>query len=548
MARERISDGHRAIIEEHLALSPNVPIDALHRELEEVFSQKGKYSLPQIAAVTSWLRSAALQSRRTAPPLAVEADTTSEDIDYNTPAKIASRDWHFQNFAACTTEEQRRTMKLLLMPGRNTFDIESALSIGVQPEHLVTYIRGDTPAANAEYLRNARTFGITHRRIGDMDSMLPTETEYLQAAYLDFFGQFCPAYMRMLYKLPIDPDGSPVCIGVNLMEGREHGETGKLLQAISHWNNNMAEMAGEQDEWVRHRFMNDTMRQGAKNTGNVREARESTLKSMLFTGIGVANTREWLMKEEIKKLVQCCGEYPDFDDLDPYDQFEAANLVMEQAMAMFYGTQKMFQQNGTPVDLPFLGVSTRVAMVNSPQVQKIVGPHRYVSPNGNRPFISYFGVLQSRKKHFEQWESAMRYFLAVATDALPRAKNQQPIGYFSSRRNGHTTILQYFTPDDRFVAEHSVEVLNEAAYELAKYHSDPTVQGVSEEQWQLAIKRLVSSSVRSQLIELLGELATLDSPLTDIGRFNHRMPTGGKQRNQPCGCGSGKKFKKCCGA
>jgi uncharacterized protein YecA (UPF0149 family) len=546
MARERISDGHKAIIEGHLALSPGIPIDVVHRELEEIFRLKGKYSLPQIAAVTSWLRSTALQNRRVAPPSPVEADTTSEDIDYNTPAKIASREWHFQNLVTHTTEEQRRTMKLLLMPGRNTFDIESALGIGVQPEHLVTYIRGDTPAANAEYLRNARQFGITHRRIGDMDAMLPDETEYLQAAYLDFFGQFCPAYMRMLYKLPVDPNGS-VCVGVNLMEGREHGETGKLLQAISHWNNNMAEMAGEQDEWVRHRHMNDTMRQGAKNTGNVREARESTLKSMLFTGIGVANTREWLMKEEIKKLVQCYGEYPEFDDLDPYDQFEAVNLVMEQAMAIFYGTQKMLQKNGTPVDLPFLGVSTRVAMVNSPQVQKIIGPYRYVSPNGNRPFISYFGVLQGRKKHFEQWESAMRYFLAVATDALPRAKHQQPMGYFSSRRNGHTALLQYFTPDDRFVAEHSVDVLNEAAYELAKYHSDPTVHGVSQEQWQLATERIVNKTVRTELIALLELLASEDEQLPNMQPIRNRMLTGGKNRNKPCGCGSGKKFKKCCG-
>lgn len=544
MGSESVREQDRAIIQQHLEASANVSVEQIHAELLEVFSQKGQYSLRQLSATTSWLRSPKLQQKRAnAIPSTEDGETSSEDIDYNTPAKIASREWHFANIVAHTTAEQRRDMKLLLMPGRNTFDIESALNIGMQPQNLVTYIRGDSPAANAEYIRNARAFGITHRRIGDMDMMLPHEEEQLQAAYFDFFGQFCPAYMRMLYNMPVARDASPFCVGINLMEGREHAETGRLFQSIGHWNKSMAEMADQPDEWTRHKHMIETMREGANKKDSVREARESTLKSMLFTGIGVANTREWIAKEEIRKLVLASGEFPNFDDLSSYDQFEAVNDVMEAAMALFYGIQDILRRNGTPVYLPFLGVSTRVAMVNSPQVHKIIGPHRYVSPNGNRPFISYFGVLQGRKKHFEQWESAMRYFLAVATDLLPRAKNKQKLGYFSTRRSGQKILLQYYTPDDQFVAEHSVDILNEAAYELGKYHCDPTVYGIPEEQWRTATMRIAETTIREELKILLEELTTLNAPLPP----RNNTLTGGKYRNQPCSCGSGKKFKKCCG-
>ena len=527
-------DSDKATIKRHLEeSSADIPLAQIHRELMEVFQHKGKYSLPQITAVTSWLKSQRLQGRRKEDvDWQEDFGDTSEDIDYDTTAKVKSREWHFGNFVKHTTADQRSKMKLLLLPGRNSYDYEAALKSGFSPENLIAYMRGDNPAANAEFIRNARNFGVVHKRIGDLETELSSEDQTIQAAYLDFFGQYCPSYYYAIQQLPIDAN-SRVFVSVNVMEGREHGKTVANLQAFNALSERYEETKYIYDHNQSRLRMAEIAEAGKKNPIELRQARARVLLGHLFASVGVANTKNWLMYEEILKFVQSCGGPDNFEDLAPCEKFRIVGKMLERGISMYSNSVEQFHEAGISADLVLLGGGVRIAVVNSPQIVHVEPPDRYVSPNGNRPFISNFGVLETHRKHYAQFEPAISFFLKIASDGLSRVMRKEKPGYFDAIQTSSGKMLRAFTPNGKLISSFSIDKLIEAQFGLSDFPNTPESLGISKEKWEGMLKERGDNYLKNQARK-------------KIERKVQKVVKGAVGRNDLCPCGSGRKYKKCC--
>lgn len=547
MATEMLP-AHKATIRRHLEESSAIPIEQVHRELMEIFSRKGKYSLPQITAVTSWLRSGKLQDRKINEPDWVEDfGETSEDIDYNTPAKINSREWHFDKLIFEVTEEQRKKMKVLLMPGRNTFDYQQALKSGLDPANLVTYMRGDVPAANAEYVRNAREFGVIHRRIGDLDKNLKDEQQNIHAAYLDFFGQFCQSYVNAGYQIPLDPNHYPINVTMNVMEGREHGKTSMMyrsLDGLAKASLQANTIIGD-SKFFGH--LNQGMKDGAESDEETADVRERAIIQKFYGGIGVANTKNWIAGDAIRKLIETNGDCPDYEETSATERFIIMDRKMKQVISLFNDTSYQFREQGTNLDMTLLGMGVRMAMVNTAQIRKVHPTEHYVSPNGNRPFVSFAATLETHRDYYLQYEDAIRFFLEIALDVLPCIKANTDFGTFENAGSGTEKKLLFKRANGKIVAQANIDRLREASFGLAKYQNAAAILGITEEQWnEMQQKRYIAAHRDSVKREAERTLSAMPG-IALLGRIGNRQAFGGQVgRNEPCPCGSGKKFKKCC--
>lgn len=545
MAKNEVLETHKATIKRHLEESlPYIPLDQIHAELVEIFQYKGRYTLPQITAITSWLKSQKLQDKRTSDiDWKEDFGDTSEDIDYNTPAKIISRNWHFQQIANCYSEEQRKKIQILFMPGRNKFDYNVAVEKGFSPTNMVTYMRGDEPAANAEYIRNSRKLGVTHRRLGDMEDKFPKEDQVVQAAYLDFFGMYCPSYAHSLYQLPVDPNADPLCISINLMEGREHKQTGVLFQQLHGLSKGIKETESIHDE--REAFLKNINAGNAQleNPVQAKIARERALMMKLFAVIGAANTKNWIAYDAIKAFVQCRGEHKNFDEKNQIERFDIMSKMMMEAMWMYGNSREQFARGGIPLDLMLLGLGTRRAMVNSAQVKRVEPPERYVSPNGNRPFISFFGELATHRDQYLKYEDAMRFYLRTLTDSLPKIKRNEEWGYFDTIGHASNKLLRFRSEKGAIITTAKLDYILEAQDALTKHDNDPEALGISKEEWTAMGERKERAVLEKISKQKEKDRQARNPSLLNSLKQNSIQKAG---RNDLCPCGSGRKYKKCC--
>lgn len=532
-----ISNPHKATIKRHLeeSLGDGVQLDQIHRELLETFKLKGKYTLPQITAVTSWLRSEILGKKRVQEVIWDEKDgDTNEDVDFDNPVKNDSRAWHFGNIAKHTSLEQRHAMRLALLPGRNAYDIEAARNLEIQD--LLTFIDGKDPKSVAEYIRNSRKYR-TDRRVGEMHTLMPQENTRVNAAYLDYWGQFSDKYVDINSSIPIPPNYKSLCVGFNIMRGREHEKTQDALEHCYYDGDRTLEKLSQLFNLANTLFDNSKLKLLGESANSQRsqseepsldELRNDFAAQALITSVGTNRIENWLLVDEIRKFMQVCDPGNNFDELSISQKRSRIDSVLRELENELAFLQPQLNRMGININMVSLIGGIGLAIVNVPFVQHFEDPKPYVSSHKNRPFVSYFGVLETKQQHNLQYAEAIKFFFDFASHYLPACRegkhakgNVAHIGYFGCEGSGNKKEIIFRNKDNRVVAHINYNSLDEAAMGL------------------IEVGRSILKAFHKKDVDLNQSIISNGDILT----LTNRPKVG---RNDPCHCGSGRKFKRCC--
>ncbi len=122
-------------------------------------------------------------------------------MDYSFEAKEKWRQKWSEFLMKQTTPDQRKTMRVLCLPGKKCLEIPMYLDLGFQAENITGVEGGDT-AAREEFAMNANRLGI-RPILGEMREFLRTEVQPYDVASLDFHGQFSNKQIEILALLPL---------------------------------------------------------------------------------------------------------------------------------------------------------------------------------------------------------------------------------------------------------------------------------------------------------------------------------------------------------
>jgi SEC-C motif len=564
-----VSNAHKAVIYRHLheSLEAGVPLPDVHNELQEVFSQKGKYSKAQITAVTSWVRSQLLANRRTQPLdwNENEGGPTNEDTDFANDIKNESRAWHMANIAKHTTPEQRAKMRFSVLPGRNDYDFKALQGIGINCRNLLTFILGEDPKAAAEYLRMCRRYGVTDRHVGDMADMLPKVTEPIQGLYWDFFGQACPAFLANVASAPIDPNCSGIPIGINVMKGREHKSTTsvileKAFRTARSWISRRLPDSHNFDPFSHFKPVD----QSEIAPLNLADHRNDVLKYSFVHSVGTANVKQWLLPEHARKICEMVlklqGSSERFEDIPDFEKYELFTTAMQMASALSMPLQQAIRLNDTIIAAPLPLATTGAAfgVINRPIVTAVEEPKEYVSPQGNRPFVSFFGTIDTRQKTYMAHQRAMEFILTL-TEQLLGEFNAQSKDVQAGRQHyslepiakrihvtgaGPAKVVHLQDAMGNRLVDISHDALLEACFTLNISCTGKTNDYEQRTQAELNEAKLKIER-ESDVADAAQMLKSIKPKL--LNSRPHLSTPGQRQpRNAMCSCGSGLKFKKCC--
>lgn len=488
-SKNEISANHKLVIAEHLQRCEAVGmgIADIHRELMEVFSVKGKYELRQIAAVTSWLRSDALRAMRVNE---INADSikepdkyeSRESVNFGNETKSGSRQWVVHQFAANSTVEERRNRKCLLMPGRNPYDFDAFIGqLGYRAQNLVTYIDGMAPSATAEYVGNCRHYGIDNSRIGDLEELLPSEPEYIQDAYLDYFAQPCKKVERELVKLPIPPDGKS-CIAFNLLAARDDAGPYDSFAKFSENFENLRGLTFE-ERMALGAIRSFDFLPDAKKMTETKDQRKASLAFSMAQFIGIGQKKHWICPElltEIGKNVD-----PEFDTLDIDDQIKVIEFGISTSKEGAGATRllaKSFDYYGLPPEIlnsiERLGICVQYAAFNYPIIDYLAPSMTYISEEGHTPFITSFVKLQTRHKKNKELENQISFFLKLIIDF--QKNYTKGMKYAVRIRDTHFGQKLICNEGDRLIAEIDALELVEGAINLCNTYALPIEKTVEE--------------------------------------------------------------------
>jgi hypothetical protein len=329
------------------------------------------------------------------------------------------------------------------------------------------------------------------------------------------------------------------------MEGREHKKTGTLFQQMYGLARGIKEnflVLDEKEAFLKNVDAGDAQ---LEDPVEARIARERALMMKLFAVIGAANTKNWLAYDAIKIFAQSRGENENFDDLDQIKRFDIVSKMMMEAMWIYSNSREQFARGGIPLDLMLLGLGTRRAMVNSAQVKRVVPPERYVSPNGNRPFISFFAELATHRNQYLKYEDAMRFYLRTLTDSLPKIKRHQEWGYFDTIGHASNKLLRFRSEKGTIITTAKLDYILEAQDALSEHDNDSEALGIPKEEWAA-----LGEAKERAMLEKIAKQQEGDRKIRNMNsQVLNSFNQGSAQRagrNDLCPCGSGKKFKKCC--
>lgn len=470
-----VSDPHRLVIAEHYRKSADLllPTSQINSELVEIFSQRGRYDLRQIAAVTSWVKSQALQEKRVNPIVAPETRDrfeTRELTDFDNQPKNESRKWVVDQFSSLTSRHNRRGDRCLLMPGRNAHDIDMFLgNLDFRPENLVLYIDGKAPDATAEYVRNAREYGIPNRRIGNLEEGLPNEAGEIHHGYLDFFAQYRGEMHRIMQQMPIPADKRGMCFAVNTMASRDDTNT---YHSLTRLVENYEVVRGIQDREKALEMLDRLCDpdENPKPEDSV-QARKNFLAYELACGLGAAQERNWMCPAELKQLACCEVTEAEYASMNQFQRYEVIWRMRSGCITIanvfnrlfdgvtvgdvyprnthahvyeLYGERAMHSKvNETHV---FGNMLTNVieAAINMPHIQDVQQPHYYVSPQGNVPFITNCFTVDTIQERYKTLSDVIEFVLRVAAHLLSRHLNKEEqireTQLCFSRKKGKTRI------------------------------------------------------------------------------------------------------------
>lgn len=468
------------------------------------------------------------------------------------------------NIEKHTSPDQRESMHFSLLPGRNTYDFEAIQKIGISSRNLLTFILGDDPKAVAEYIRNCRTYGVSERKIGKISDVLPTIQRPIEGLYWDYFSQLCPSVIKDTMCVPLPENSGPIPMGINLMKGREHDSTKKAMQEFIIRKKLSGIMAGTARSIAQISHMHfGKLDPDAKKLADdieVREVRDPVAQTALFAKAGTANTKNWIMEDEARRLIDQYFEingdprrYDDLTDVEKYTQFETLMGVVLSACGLLQ--EEMEGQGEIFACFPILANGTFFGSVNRPIVLAKEMPKNYISPDKKRPFISYFGVVETKRNHYLQHVEAMKFLLDVMHHMLPSV-----YAHCSEIRAGVKDPKQRCLGDLKTVGSGSKKevIFTDNKTRIASINADK----LREASFELLISNFKGARNRDKIDPHTIKKVLLDSKkISDFEDFveqENLLPKNWRQdrtirhaddkvnRNDPCPCGSGHKFKKCC--
>jgi SEC-C motif len=561
MSNNALTEEHKATMRRHFVESRTlgVPEDEIRRELrDEVFKQVGKYSMAQISSTLSWIHGPGLSGKRVNDVVWNEGpDDTNEDGNFDNPQKNGSRDWQIEQLTKHTTLEARGKMNYLLLPGQNEYDLEAFTRAGLQGKNLLTYILGNHPKAVAQYLRNCRRYGVQNRRVGAMNTFFPQEPGSIQGAYIDYFGQLCPDYAMDAALLPIDANCYPICLGYNFKKGREHPTTkvaGRQTRAQHGYVDANVDRVTNGMDLLSLYYEGE--RAAVDDQLGMAELRDDMVYSAMFAHAGVAQQRNWVAPDLVKSFTTCIPGNEDLNDLPLIQQY---GRVREQLRVLITLVSLIDQHaNDLNIHIWMSDAAAGIArgVVNMPVIRHLAEPSSYISGESKQPFRSYFGVLETKKSHYEKYIRAIEFMFTLGTilmkksqGVLTRGRAAAPVQIVlqelmkvtgvGSRKQ--ITVLDARRP----VAEINHDYLMEARMELgisscSAQNPQDTYDGHLENEVALIKAAKARGKVEEAINPMLAMLTQGIKAMTGGGQ----RPTTG--RNSPCVCGSGRKYKHCC--
>src|SRR3989344_4871221 len=203
---------------------------------EEVMKQ---YALTrgQLNAILAWRKIYADRSiaqANSSSSCATPQDRTSVEVisrtgahaDYDNEKKERWRETWFSFVEKKTTPAQRKTMKVLCLPGKNCLEIPGYLRMGFQPENILG-VEGDKSAHN-EFISNSQKYGI---RISTekLEKFFAKTSEKFDVLSLDFHGCLSRTALSILEALPMSNHCYTM---VNMLGMREKKATQQLLNSV----------------------------------------------------------------------------------------------------------------------------------------------------------------------------------------------------------------------------------------------------------------------------------------------------------------------------
>lgn len=252
--KKALSDDEKSFIREYVAEGlGDEDRKARRKEMQQEFG----VSIKTIAAITAWTTIRMNQAMDSPlPPIASEsfhfppaAEDLGEDVyedvpenegsirkkggehfDYNNAVKDAWRDKNRDYVEGNTTRNERRKMKVLMLPGVECIEAEMYLDMGFEPQN-ITGVEGGDREARAQFKINAEKLGINYK-LGRLEKILPSETTPYGVVSLDFLGQLCIGYIKMLRHVYLD---KRALVLTNLMGRRETKEMQWRMKAAAYF-------------------------------------------------------------------------------------------------------------------------------------------------------------------------------------------------------------------------------------------------------------------------------------------------------------------------
>lgn len=563
---------HEQIIRDHFCHNHAIgkPIERTRYEIQQIFSRM--YSSDELLSMIEAIQNEKLAEDKTVIYLTDVDAKLGERVDYDNEKKNASRNWWLNLLWEYTKDVDKSKLNLLLLPGPECHELSPVISMGFPPENLHCYNLGKDPAASAVFVRNCQQQAVFNWKLGDLSNCLPKENERIYGGNLDFTGFYCDKNERILSYLPVPKNGK-MYFSINFEKKREQKDvTGRYRQVVSYSQRVKSKNATfDENLFAQEKFATDAY--FGHVSFETSEARKKALAILIQESLGVARSENWLCFDEIREMVLASGRFPDFDKLDFYEKTNAVRCVLSTFEdSVTIGLANAFHSYGFPELISqslaqSLQVIVRKGSFNETEIMNC-HQYEYCSPTGS-PFISHFVVCENFYDQYRSMEKSMKFFIQSLTnylkdielnssdDVLKKMRSNQ-IGeefyvdhkcYFSIEGKGKDAKLTFNTSDPKLnLRIPLVQILRDGNrfVDFIKNHvsrSDKFAKKIDHS------KGVNGFEVTNHSLHEDQE----NRPNSQVQPI-HTLPHGQivsaavrVGRNEPCSCGSGKKFKKCCG-
>lgn len=487
-----------------------------------------------------------------------------ERVNYNNEKKNASREWWLNLLWQYLQNKDKSKFNLLLLPGPECHELSPVISMGFPPENIRCYNLGEDPLASAVFIRNCQSQGVFNWRLGDLKDLLPSETERVNGGNLDFTGPYSTKNERILSYLPVPKNGHTY-FSINLEKKREQREvTGDYRQIVSYITD---DTEGERKSSLLENLYKKLNKAISAFMGHKPEltadARRYALEVLFEENIGISRTENWLCFEDVREMVHASGLYPDFDNLEPYEQVKAARCVMttfeDELIADLAMTLNSIVDDGASKFAGWaLSLMMRRGCFNETNVMHS-HQHEYMSPTGS-PFISHFVVCENLYDEYHAMTKSMQFFIKCMIVLIKNIYANNP-GISQKLHSGQKGGTVNFQKTAHFSLQNNKLFFQSKNPPLTV--EIPLIQLQKDvNRMQTFIKHIGNADRhRKKMGESLASENKENEENTSIQEnrphaqraTSHTLPHGQIMtasvkigRNDPCHCGSGRKFKNCC--